>query len=125
MRHADMDALPHAAVRAAILEKRSESGSVAAELRTLSVFGLDIFREHLLRGEQTVQRRRESGINGHLHDDFQDFFPCAAYMQGGDDRGRIKCQLAYSEGTTCGRRKLRGVLAVTPKNDVALERLFI
>ncbi len=40
MRHADMDALPHAAARAVIFEKSSESGSVVAELRALSVFGL-------------------------------------------------------------------------------------
>jgi len=50
--------------------------------------------EYFLCGEQTIQGGRKSGVNGHLHDDFEDFFPCAADMQRGGDmhfqlRGRI------------------------------------
>jgi hypothetical protein len=39
--------------------------------------------EHFLCGEQAVQRGWKSGINGHLHDDLNDFIAAQADIQAG------------------------------------------
>ena len=41
--------------------------------------------EDLLGGEKPVERGREAGVYGHLHDDFHDFIPGKANIQSGLD----------------------------------------
>lgn len=44
-----------------------------------------LVRENFLGGKQSIERGRETGIDGHLHDDLYDFIPAQPNIQAGLD----------------------------------------